>query len=88
MVADEHEILTEIRELKSWLYGKNGFEGDIPEMKANLKQTSITVQSHEADISLLKEREQVSRKQVLGISGVVAIIMGILQFLATKFGWK
>lgn len=31
------EILGEIRELKSWLYGANGHEGDIIEIKAGLK---------------------------------------------------
>ncbi len=31
------EILSEVKELKSWLYGKNGFEGDVPEIKASLQ---------------------------------------------------
>ncbi len=30
------QILAEVRELKHWLYGVNGFEGDIPAIK---KQT-------------------------------------------------
>ena len=41
------EILKEIKEsrnegnqLKSWLYGENGFEGDIPEIKKLLKNHS------------------------------------------------
>lgn len=31
------EVLNEIRLLKSWLYGSNGKEGDIPEIKQSLK---------------------------------------------------
>ena len=31
------EILAEVKELKSWLYGANGFEGDIPEIKVCYK---------------------------------------------------
>ena len=32
------EILFEIKELKSWLYGANGHEGDIPELKKQYKE--------------------------------------------------
>ena len=35
-MTKQDEILNEVREIKlrmSWLYGKNGFEGDIPEIK-------------------------------------------------------
>ncbi len=31
------QILSEVKELKSWLYNANGHEGDIPEIKAALK---------------------------------------------------
>ena len=37
-MTDTNElILAEVKELKSWLYGKNGHEGDIPEIKASVK---------------------------------------------------
>ena len=36
MTDKQDEILTEVRELKHWLYGKNGFEGDIPDIKKML----------------------------------------------------
>lgn len=29
----DEQVLAEIKELKSWLYGANGHEGDIPEIK-------------------------------------------------------
>jgi len=33
MPKPTEQILSEIKELKSWLYGANGYEGDIPEIK-------------------------------------------------------
>ncbi len=40
MADRNEEILSEIRELKSWLYGANGHEGDIPEIKASMKSNT------------------------------------------------
>ncbi len=40
MTEKTDQILSEIRELKSWLYGANGYEGDIPEIKASLKNNA------------------------------------------------
>ena len=37
MPKTNDEIFSEIRELKSWLYGENGHEGDVPEIKNVLK---------------------------------------------------
>ena len=37
-MANSNDVLQAIQELKTRLYGENGFEGDIPEMKACLKQ--------------------------------------------------
>ena len=34
------QILAELKELKSWLYGANGFEGDVPEIKSSIKDHS------------------------------------------------
>ena len=88
-MADENEILFAIKELKSWLYGADGHEGDIPEMKSCLKEMSTTIKAHDSDIILLKERESFSKKQVVGITGIITVaITAILQFLASKLGWK
>ena len=40
-------ILGEIRELKSWLYGADGFKGDIPEITQRLKDLNGKVRSNE-----------------------------------------
>ncbi len=37
MTEPNEQILYEIKELKVWLYGSDGFTGDIPEIKAGLK---------------------------------------------------
>ena len=37
MPDKQDEILNEVKELKSWLYGREGHTGDIPEIKAGLK---------------------------------------------------
>ncbi len=38
MAKPSEQILWEIKELKSWLYGADGKEGDIEEIKASLKE--------------------------------------------------
>ena len=35
-MAKIDEVLSEVKTLKSWLYGANGYEGDIPEIKKML----------------------------------------------------
>ena len=88
-MTDENEILFEIKKLSVKLYGENAFEGDIPEIKSCLKEISTTVKAHDSDIILLKERESLSKKQVAGITGIITVaITAILQFLASKLGWK
>jgi len=37
-MANSNDVLKELSELKSWLYGGNGHEGDIREIKEHLKQ--------------------------------------------------
>ena len=52
------EILIEVREtkgdikqLKSWLYGENGFEGDIPDIKKTIKNHSRRIRTIEIVIA-------------------------------------
>mgnify|MGYP001580351569 CR=1 FL=1 len=52
------EILIEVREtkgdikqLKSWLYGENGFEGDIPDIKKTVKNHSRRIRTIEIVIA-------------------------------------
>jgi len=57
------EILVEVRELKHWLYGMNGFEGDIPEIKKRLHSL---------------ERGRVSKKVLGGYGAAIAAIAAAL----------
>lgn len=43
MTNRQDEILNEILKLKSWLYGQNGFEGDIPQIKRAIANQSKRV---------------------------------------------
>ena len=63
-MAKSDEILSEVRELKHWLYGKNGFEGDIPDIKKR--------------ISALELERKISKKTIAGIaSGIAAIAVAL-----------
>ena len=61
------EILAEVKELKSWLYGANGFEGDIPEIKAGLKNHNKRIRRIELILA--------------GIAGSGALGGGIFSFI-------
>lgn len=54
------EILTEVKaaksdisQLKSWLYGQNGFEGDMPEIKKSLKDHTVRIRRLELLVAAL-----------------------------------
>ena len=40
-----------IKQLKSWLYGENGFEGDIPDIKKTIKNHSRRIRTIEIIIA-------------------------------------
>ena len=46
-------ILHEIRELKSWLYGANGFEGDVPQIKQQAKELRKRIRRIEMILALI-----------------------------------
>ena len=45
------QILGEVKELKSWLYGADGHEGDIQEIKVHLKNHSARIKKVELIIA-------------------------------------
>ena len=53
MAVTNDNILAEIKELKSWLYGADGHEGDIPEIKAGLKNHDRRIRRIEIIIASL-----------------------------------
>ena len=51
ILAEVRETKGDIKQLKSWLYGENGFEGDIPEIKKTLKNHSRRIRTIEIVIA-------------------------------------
>lgn len=69
------EILAEVRELKHWLYGKNGFEGDIPKLKEQCEGLC------EADKDQLKKIHRI--ELILAASGIIGGgTLGIVKLLS------
>ena len=59
-MANSNDVMRELKELKSWLYGSGeGFIGDIPEMKAHLKELN-------REIPKLKERQAIHNSTLYG----------------------
>ena len=71
-MAKTDEILTEIRILKVKLYGENGHEGDIPQMKQTLTETVTFMRCQDRRIT----RNETKLKAIwvaLGIAFTAAI---------------
>lgn len=51
ILAEVRETRGDVKQLKSWLYGENGFEGDIPEVKRTLKNHSRRIRTIELIIA-------------------------------------
>jgi len=58
-MANSNDVLREIKELKSWLYGADQFVGDIPEIKAHLKELN-------KEIPKLKEQQAIHHTTLYG----------------------
>ena len=69
------QILAEIKELKHWLYGSNGHEGDIPELKKQYESLC------DADKDQLKKIHRI--ELILAASGLLGGgTLGILKLLS------
>ena len=85
--SDVLDVLREIKELKSWLYGAEGKEGDIPEIKAHLNELNreipklkerqaihhATLYGHDNDSGLVKQVEQ-TKTRLWKLAIVIALI--------------
>ena len=51
ILAGVRETKGDIKQLKSWLYGENGFEGDIPDIKKTVRNHSRRIRTIEIIIA-------------------------------------
>ncbi len=88
-MANSADVLREIKHLASKLYGENGFEGDIPEIKKHLEDINGHLNDHSKRLVIaetqIKERttSKVSKKAIAGYSGggLLVIAITILQII-------
>ena len=75
-MATSKDVLAAVNLLNVKLYGENGFEGDIPEIKKSCKETKEHFEDHSKRITQLEViRSGLSKKVVAGgISTIVTII--------------
>lgn len=67
-ILDEvKETRNDVKQLKSWLYGQNGFEGDIPEIKKAIKNHNRRIRTIELTLAGLVVSGG-------GIAGLVSLI--------------
>ena len=51
ILIEVKDTRSDVKQLKSWLYGENGFEGDIPEIKKTLKNHGRRIRTIEIVIA-------------------------------------
>jgi len=77
-MAKQDEILAKVNLLNIKLYGENGFEGDITEIKNDIKTLTAYVHKQSEKLAIVetlqKERNRPSKKSVAGwVSGSLAL---------------
>jgi len=78
MTDTNEQILAELKELKHWLYGDNGFEGDIPAMKKQYEALCLANKAHDKRVRDLE-------KTVYGL-GIILTLSGIGLWVTKLFG--
>jgi len=76
------QVLYEVKELRRFLYGTDGFDGDIPEIKKKLDGLNGISRQHDRDIATLKVKVKRNWQLIataLGGSGSLAV--GITKLL-------
>ena len=93
-MAKYQEILDAIKHLTGKLYGENGFEGDITEIKHWIDEFRKHFEDHSKRITVLetqaleKEKASVSKLKTTGkYTGIISAIAYIAYSLGTMAGW-
>ncbi|MBA7568404.1 hypothetical protein ES708_10125 [subsurface metagenome] len=96
-MAKYQEILDAINHLIGKLYGENGFEGDIPEIKGHLEKINGHLDDHSKRLVVaetqIKERtasqivSKMSKKAITGYGGIAITVITLLYYLGQARGW-
>lgn len=92
-MANSADVLREIKGLAEKLYGKNVFEGDIPEIKNHLKDINGHLDDHSKRIVIaetqIKERttSRIGKKAITGYGGVFIALVTLVYYLGQARGW-
>ncbi len=93
-MAKSDEIISLIKILSAKLYGDNGFDGDIPEIKEHLEKINGHLDDHSNRLVIaetqIKERtiSKVSKKAIAGYGGGTAVVVSTLVLaIGQILGW-
>ncbi len=92
-MAKYQEILDAVRHLSSKLYGENGFDGDITEIKTHLAKINGHLDDHSKRLVIaetqIKERttSRISKKAIGGYGGIALTIVTLVFYLGQAQGW-
>jgi len=92
-MANSDEILAELKNLSVKLYGENGFEGDIIEIKKHCKETNDHFEDHSKRITVIETRmedhqtsiDNAGKLDKKTIAGYSTAIVGIIVALWKAF---
>lgn len=92
-MAKYKEILDAIKHLSAKLYGENGFEGDITEIKTHLATINGHLDDHSKRLAIaetqIKERttSRMNKKVITGYSGIAIVLITLIYYLGQARGW-
>jgi len=96
-MANSADVLREIKHLIGKLYGENGFDGDITEIKDHLKAINGHLDDHSRRLVIaetqIKERtvspvvNKMSKKAMTGYGGIIVTVITLLYYLGQARGW-
>ena len=92
-MAKYQDILDAIKHLSAKLYGENGFEGDITEIKNHLAKINNHLDDHSKRLVIaetqIKERttSKISKKALTGYSGIIIVVVTLIYYLGQSRGW-
>ncbi len=96
-MAKYQEILDAIKHLVAKLYGEDGFRGDIPEIKADIRKFYNHFDDHSKRLVELETKvnerttspviRKMSKKAKTGYGGIIIAAFTLLYYLGQARGW-